>query len=93
MQGKFPAPLIEPLPLTLGVWYGDDFANHEFSDETPSTRESSWIVKTGVAQVQMWDTLLTGMFTRLVHLQVPPTVGQPTPSVDAVLIPHVEELQ
>ncbi|CAA0091079.1 Uncharacterised protein [Halioglobus japonicus] len=93
VEGKFPAPLIEPLPLTLGVWYGDDFANHEFFDESKSKHESSWIVSTGVAQVQIWDTLLNGMFTNVVHLKTQPTAGQPIANVDAVLIPHVEELQ
>jgi hypothetical protein len=93
VQGKFPAPLIEPLPLTLGVWYGDDFSHHEFFDDAKSKKESSWIVNTGAAQVQMWDTLLAGMFTKVVHLDHKPEQGQSTPGVDGVLIPHVEELQ
>jgi hypothetical protein len=93
VQGTFPAPLIEPLPLTLGVWYGDDFAKHEFFDEAKSRKQSSWIVYTGEAQVKMWDTLLAGMFTQVVHLQSPPAAGQPAPGVAAVLIPHVAELQ
>ncbi len=93
VEGKFPAPLIEPLPMTLGVWYGDDFAGHEFFDESKSRQESSWIVSTGVAQVQMWNTLLDGMFTKVVQLTRPPSAGQPVANVDAILVPHVEELQ
>lgn len=93
VKGSFPPPLLEPLPLTLGVWYGDDFAHHEFSDEATGRSGSSWVVKSGEAQVQMWDTLLTGMFDRLVHLDDRPGPGQVTPVVDAVLIPHVDELQ
>jgi hypothetical protein len=93
VQGSFPPPLIEPLPLTLGVWYGEDFAKHEFFDETKSRTESSWIVETGAAQVQMWDKLLAGMFTNVVHLPSQPVPGQAIANVDAVLIPHVEELQ
>lgn len=93
VEGKFPPPLIEPLPITLGVWYGDDFAKHEFFDESKSRNESSWIVTTGTAQLQMWDKLLAGMFTKVVHLKAQPMQGQSIPNVDAVLIPHVEELQ
>lgn len=93
VEGKFPPPLIEPLPITLGVWYGDDFAKHEFFDESKSRNESSWIVTTGTAQVQMWDKLLAGMFTQVVHLKAKPIPGQSIPNVDAVLIPRVEELQ
>lgn len=93
VQGNFPPPLIEPLPLTIGVWYSDAFSKHEFFDEAKSRTQSSWIVSTGVAQVQMWDTVLGGMFTSVVHLQAQPVPGQPIPGVDAVLIPHIEELQ
>lgn len=93
VEGNFPPPLIDPLPLTLGVWYGDDFAAHEFFDEAKSRGESSWVVKTGEAQVQMWNSLLAGMFAKVVHLKKPPGPGQSVAGVDAVLVPHVEELQ
>lgn len=93
VEGNFPAPLMEPLPLTLGVWYTEEFATHEFFDEAKSRSESSWIVKTGEAQVQMWDTLLPGMFVNLVVMKGKPGPGQMNQVVDAVLIPHVDELQ
>lgn len=93
VKGNFPTPLMEQLPLTMGVWYDAEFAHHEFFDEAKTRKESSWIVRTGAAQVQMWDTLLAGMFTQLVPMQGKPGPGQMNPSVDAVLIPHVDELQ
>jgi hypothetical protein len=93
VQGNFPAPLIEPLPLTLGVWFDTDFTQHEIFDEATSVREASWIVNTGAAQVQMWDTLLAGMFEQVIHLDAKPGSGPIGLEIDAVLIPHVEELQ
>jgi hypothetical protein len=93
VEGNFPSPLMEPLPLTLGVWYREDFANHEFFDEAKTRSESSWIVQTGAAQVAMWDTLLAGMFENLVHMEGEPGPQQMNPLVNAVLIPAVDELQ
>jgi hypothetical protein len=93
VEGKFPPPLMEPLPLTLGIWYDEDFANHEFFDQAKSRSESSWVVKTGQAQVQMWDTLLGGMFADVVHMKGKPSPDQMNQVVDAVLLPHVDELQ
>ncbi len=93
VRGQFPSPLMTRLPLTLGVWYMEEFANHEFFDESKSKKESDWIVKTGQAQVQMWDTLLGGMFENLVHMQAKPDPDTMNQVVDAVLIPHIEELQ
>lgn len=93
VEGRFPSPVMNKIPLTLGVWYGDDFANHEFFDETKSKAESDWLVKTGQAQVQMWDALFAGMFDKLVHLEAMPSPDNRNQVVDVVLIPHVEELQ
>ena len=93
VQGQFPAPVMNKLPLTLGIWYGDDFRNHEFFDEAKTRTESEWLVKTGEAQVQMWDTLLNGMFTTVVAMTARPEPSVMSQVVDAVLIPHVDELQ
>jgi hypothetical protein len=41
----------------------------------------------------MWNSLLAGTFTQVVDLKSAPRAGQPAAGVDAVLIPHVEELQ
>lgn len=93
VEGNFPAPLMEPVPLKLGVWYPEEFATHEFFDEAKSRRESSWVVNTGDAQVAMWDTLLSGMFSELTHMKGRPSPSQMNQVVDAVLIPSVDELQ
>lgn len=93
VQGSFPEPLLDPLPLRMGIWYDEAFAGHEFFDEAKSRRESDWLVKTGEAQVQMWDTVLSGMFEELVHMKARPGPDQMNQLVDAVLVPHVDELQ
>ncbi len=93
VEGSFPTPLMEPLPLKMGVWYPEAFRNHEFFDDAKSRGESSWVVDTGEAQVAMWDTLLAGMFKELVHMKGMPAPEQMNPVVDAVLIPYVDELQ
>lgn len=93
VKGQFPAPVMDPLPLRLGVWYGEDFAQHEFYDSSVSREESEWIVSTGEAQVQFWNTLLHGMFSEVVPLDSAPGGDTPLPDTDAILIPHVDELQ
>lgn len=93
VQGNFPAPLIEPLPVTVGIWFEPEFAQHEFFDEAKGRSESDWIVKTGEAQVQMWSQLFDRMFADVRALQAAPSPKQMNPAVDAVLIPRVDELQ
>lgn len=93
MVGNFPAPLMEPLPVALGVWYEPEFETHEFFDEAKGRADSTWIVKTGEAQVDMWSGLLNGMFLRVERMDGKPAPEQMNPAVDAVLIPRVDELQ
>ena len=93
VEGKFPPPLMTRLPLTIGVWYPDEFSAHEFTDMAKNPRDSSWVVKTGEAQVQMWDALWGGMFQNFEHMRAAPAPGVLNQMVDAVLIPHVDELQ
>ena len=93
VTGNFPDPLMEPLPVALGVWYEPEFETHEFFDEAKGRADSTWIVKTGEAQVSMWDKLLNGMFLRVERMDGKPAPEQMNPAVDAVLIPRVDELQ
>lgn len=93
VQGNFPEPLLEPLPLSIGVVYSDDFANHEFFDEAAGRADSDWLVSTGTAQVQFWNTLLGGMFERVVRIQTDADVHTYENQLDAVIVPYIEDLQ
>ncbi len=97
VKGQFPTPVLDKLPLKIGVYYDPEFRSHEFYDEADSREETDWIVRTGEAQVEMYNTLLPGMFEQVVMLNELPrrdrvdTVLEQ--DLDAVLVPHVQELQ
>ena len=97
VKGTFPTPVLEKLPYTLGVYYDPEFRNHEFYDKATVREETDWLVKTGEAQVQMYNTLLPGMFEKIVMLNDLPRRNRveavTEERVDAVLVPHVAELQ
>ena len=104
VEGKYPEPLVDPIPISLGVWFPEAFRNHEFYDEAKTPGTSDWIVSTGAAQVRMWEAVLRGMFTQVVILEADPMI-QPAEGVadgpqnvqelnlDAIFVPGVEELQ
>ena len=93
VDGDFPAPLLDPLPITLGVIYPSAFAEHEFFDEAKGRAESDWRVRTGEAQVKFWDILFTDMFDEVVHIRDWETVQTRGTDIDGVLIPAISELQ
>lgn len=93
VQGNFPEPLLEPVPLSIGVVYTDEFANHEFFDEAAGRTDTDWLVSTGAAQVEFWDTLLGGMFKRIVRLREHADLHEHENQLDAVIVPYIEDLQ
>ena len=93
VEGNFPKPLLDPLPITLGVIYPSAFAEHEFFDEAKGRAESDWLVKTGEAQVEFWDILFDGMFDEVVHIRDWETVQRRAAEIDGVLIPAIGDLQ
>jgi len=93
VQGEFPRPVMNELPLTVGVYYDDAFRTHEFYDEAKGRGQSDWLVNTGEAQLQMWGNLLEGVFETVIPVERRPEPGAMNRVVDAVLVPHVDELQ
>ena len=93
VEGNFPEPLLDPLPITMGVIYPPAFAQHEFFDEAKGRADSDWLVKTGEAQVAFWDILLNGLFQEVVHINSWETVQSEGDRIDGVLIPSIAELQ
>ena len=93
VEGNFPEPLLDPLPITMGVIYPPAFAQHEFFDEAKGRAESDWLVKTGEAQVAFWDILLGGLFQEVVPIDSWETAQLEGGRIDGVLIPSITELQ
>lgn len=90
VDGRFPDPLVEPIPLKMGVFYSDQFRNynHQIADR----KKGSYNISTGSSQVRLFDTLLNEFFAGTRQLSALPSITKPV-AVDAVLAPEVEELQ
>ena len=93
VEGKFPTPLMNPLPITVGVIYPKAFAEHEFFDEAKGRADTDWLVKTGEAQVKFWDKVFNGMFAEVVHIRDWKTVQTRGSDIDGVIIPTISDLQ
>lgn len=88
LEEPFPAPVIDPLPLTIGVYYTDEFRNYTYSEQIP--RKGTIEIQAGAANVRLFNRLLPSMFTGVVQLLQPQDAGE---DVDAVFIPSVEDFQ
>lgn len=91
VEGAFPTPLIDPLPVSVGILFTQEFREHELIDDATGRGEVSWRVSTGSAQVDFWSTLFPAFFQNVVFINSYEDLE--TYDVDAVLIPEVSEVQ
>ncbi|MFA0811209.1 hypothetical protein [Microbulbifer epialgicus] len=89
VEGKYPSPVGEQLPLSVGIYLSDDFRNYTYEEDSEDREE--WKINTGRAQKNLFETVLGSMFTNTVSLvQYPENLPD---NVELVIIPEVRELQ
>jgi hypothetical protein len=83
-----PEPVVEALPLTVGVYYEPDFSNYTYSEKSSST---NWTIMLGDNTTRMFDRVLEKSFASVVRLDALPAEGTTQPGVDFLLKPTVDE--
>ena len=91
VEGTFPTPLVDPVPVSVGVLFTQEFKGHELVDDATGRGEVSWRVSTGTAQVEFWSTLFPAFFQNVVFIES--YADLQAYDVDAVLIPQVADVQ
>ena len=68
IEGSFPAPLVQKLPLTVGVYYDEAFINHSFIEINDNTGDDQYIINSGASQLELFNTMLPAVFEQVVQL-------------------------
>ncbi len=85
---EFPVPLVERLPLTMGIHLSPEL--RKFVHKEKLEQSGEWSIDLGDAQEPMFTNLLTGMFANLRFVGDPQAPGD---DVDGVLVPNITEVQ
>lgn len=89
VEGNFPSPLVDKLPLTLGIHYTDAFRSHIYHED--SKDRSKWEINSGNAQVELFSSVLPPMFESVIEIDaVPPSTDQ---HLDLILFPIINDFQ
>lgn len=89
INDTFPAPLIEALSLTVGVYYDQallDFAHVDTAED------SKWVVEFGSAHKRLFDQLFRTLFRQVVAVEGKPFPPPKSAHVDAIIIPSFEDI-
>lgn len=87
-QAQLPPPLVEKLPVRVGVYYSKEFREYVHK-ETRS--QIDYEVTLGPAHVTNLDWLLNAMFAEVVPVDDPTKAGEVQPPLAMVLEPRFEE--
>ncbi len=90
IQGSFPTPNINKLPVSVAVYYDDalrEFSYMEYSE----TGQEEFNIESGLSHIALFNAVLPAMFDRVVFIDsMEQALAQ---GVDAVFAPAIEEFQ
>ncbi|MDD9889836.1 MAG: hypothetical protein OXU66_09440 [Gammaproteobacteria bacterium] len=90
IEGSFPTPNINKIPLAVAVYYDDalkEFAYMEYSE----TGREEINIESGESHIRLFDAVLPAMFDRVIS--VTSLEDAASQDVDAVFAPAIEEFQ
>ena len=90
VESKFPTPLVEPLPVRMGIIYSEELHNYIYTEELPE--QSVWTIDLGDANLAMLQPLFSQMFSETREVSAVPTTpadGQ----LDGVLEPNLKKFE
>jgi hypothetical protein len=88
VESNFPTPLIEPLPVRMGVILDEELYNFVYVEDIPD--QSTWTITLGDANVAMLEPLFETMFAETRLVTDMPVVGM---DLDGVLRPILEKFE
>ena len=91
ITSEFPKPVVEPIPLRVGVRYTDEFKDYVFRQDIQG--EQGWVVMMGSANVALFGQVLDGMFEDTVDLDDPDVRARDKSNLDAYIEPEIESYE
>ena len=89
VESKFPSPLVEALPVSMGILIPEELYNYIYTEEIPD--QSLWTIALGDANVAMLEPLFAKMFRETRNVDTVPVADDG--SLDGVLRPTLEKFE
>ncbi len=90
VEAKFPTPLVEPLPVSVGILIPEELYNYIYTEDVPD--QSVWTIALGDANVAMLQPLFKRMFRDTRSVDAVPTGGA-LAGLDGVLKPTIAKFE
>jgi hypothetical protein len=90
VESKFPTPLVEPLPVRMGILIPEELYNYIYTEDVPN--QSLWTIALGDANVAMLQPLFKQMFRETRDVDAVPANGA-TAGLDGVIKPTISKFE
>jgi len=90
VESKFPSPLVEALPVKMGILIPEELYNYIYTEEIRD--ESLWTIALGDANIAMFKPLFAKMFQETHNVDAVPVANNQY-SLDGVLKPTIEKFE
>jgi hypothetical protein len=90
VESTFPTPLIEPLPVSMGIIIPDELYNFIYTEDIPD--QSLWTIALGDANVAMLGPIFKGMFRETRDIESLALVADDR-TLDGVIEPKLEKFE
>lgn len=91
VDARFPAPLIEPLPVRMGILYDEELKNFVHVEALP--QQSAWTIDLGDANLALLSPLFERMFAETRTVDAVPVAPALRDTLDGVIRPRLEKFE
>lgn len=91
VEADFPQPLVEPLPVRMGLLLDDEFLDYVHYEEIP--QQATYTIQIGEANELMMDALFQSMFAAIETVDDLPLAQADSHRIDGVLRPELERFE
>lgn len=83
VQSDFPTPLIEPLPVHVGLIFDEELRDFQHHEELP--QQANWTIDLGDTNITMLQPLFESMFARTQNVETIPVDVPENNTLDGIL--------
>ena len=91
VDAEFPQPLVEPLPVRIGLLLNEELLAYEYIERIP--QQASYTIRIGNANALMMNRLFQPMFAAVESVDDLPLAQPGSSRIDGVLIPELERYE
>ena len=86
---ELPSPLIEPLPVSVGVYYSPEFESYPVKERVHGSGGFFWETNLGPSSVALFDSVLDSVFESVVRVSSRIPDAETDASVTAIIEPTI----